>query len=84
MRFFIKRGLVFLGLTVALGLGSATIWPGDTGGGGLTGGHWIALVGFVLTAVFAVVAAASLVMGVIGSAWEVDDFDVNEYLDERK
>ena len=81
MSLFIKRGLVFLSLSVALGLGSATIWPGD---GGLRLGHWVGMAGFFLTALFAIVAAASLVVGVIGSAWKVDDFDVNEYLDEVK
>ena len=83
MSLFIKRGLVFLGLSVALGLGSATIWPGD-GDGGLRLGHWVGMAGFFLTALFAIVAAASLLVGVIGSAWKVDDFDVNEYLDEIK
>ena len=44
----------------------------------------VRLGGFFLTALFAVVSAVSLVLGVVGSAWEVDNFDVNEYLAELK
>ena len=83
MRFMIKRGLVFGALSVVLILGSVGIWPGDTDSG-LSSGHWIAMAGFFLAALFTVVAAVSLVLGVIGSAWEVDDFDLNEYLDDLK
>lgn len=81
MSLFVKRGLVFAVAAVLLGIGAAVLWPGDSDGG-LTSGHWVSLAGFFLAALFAVVAAVSLVLGVIGSAWEVDDFNANEYLDD--
>lgn len=83
MSFMIKRGLVLLVLTVVLVVSAVLIWPGETDDG-LSSGHWIALAGFFLAAVFAVVAAVALVLGVVGSAWEVDNFDANEYLDDLK
>ncbi len=83
MSLFVKRGLVFALGAVLLGLGSVALWPGDSDSG-LTLGHWVSLAGFFLAASFVAVAAASLFLGVIGSAWEVEDFDVNEYLDDLK
>lgn len=83
MSFMIKRGMVFAAVSVLFALGSVGIWPGD-GDAGLSTAHWYALAGFFFAALFAVVSAVSLVIGVVGSAWEVDNFDPNRYLDERK
>ncbi len=63
---------------------SAFVWPGDLNNEPLTWGHRIALVGFLVTAVLLVLGAVLIVLAVVGGAWQVDDFDPNEYLDDMK
>ncbi|MBT8203619.1 MAG: hypothetical protein HKN80_14515 [Acidimicrobiia bacterium] len=84
MSWVARRSLILLGAGVAVGIGSALIWPGDLNNEPMTMGHWVAVGGFLLTAVLLVAAAVLVFLTIIGSAWKVDDFDLNEYLDDMK
>ncbi len=78
------RSLILFGAGIAAGLGSALIWPGDLHNEPMTWAHRVALGGLVLTAALLVLAAVMLFIAVMGAAWKVDDFDVNEYLETMK
>jgi hypothetical protein len=84
MSWHTKRSLILLGLGTAIGVGSVLIWPGDVDNEPMTAAHWVAVGGFLLTAVFLVMAAVAVFFGVMGAAWKVKDFDLDEYLDEMK
>ncbi len=84
MSWLAKRSLILFGAGIATGLASALIWPGDLNNEPMTWGHRIAVGGFLLTAVLLVLAAVMLLFGVMGAAWKVDDFDLNEYLEKMK
>lgn len=73
--------IVFVAALVC-GVVSAIVWPGDLHNEAPTAGHWVAVGGFLLTAVLLVMAAVLVVIAVVQSAWKVDGFDVNEYLDD--
>jgi len=79
-----KRSLILLGLGLAVGIGSAIIWPGNLHNEPMTWGHRIAVGGFLLTAILLVLGAVMLLVAVIGAAWGVRDFDLGEYLDDMK
>ncbi len=84
MSWLTKRSLILLGAGIVTGVASAFIWPGDLNNEPMTWGHRVAVGGFLLTAIFLVLAAVMLLIGVMGAAWKVDDFDLNEYLDDMK
>jgi hypothetical protein len=79
-----KRSLILAGVGIAVGVGSALVWPGDLNGEPMTWGHRVAVGGFLLTAVLLVSAAAMVLIAVTGAAWSVKDFDLDEYLDDMK
>ena len=84
MSWLARRSLILGGLGIAVGVGSAVVWPGDLNNEPMTSGHWVAVGGFLLTAVLLVSAAVMVLMAVTGAAWSVKGFDVDEYLDDMK
>ncbi len=84
MSWLTKRSLILLGAGIVTGVASAFIWPGDLNNEPMTWGHRVAVGGFLLTAIFLVLAAVMLLMAVTGAAWRVKDFDLDEYLDDMK
>ena len=84
MTWLAKRSLILGGLGIAVGVGSAIAWPGDLNNEPMTWGHWVAVGGFLLTAVLLVSAAVMILMAVTGAAWSVKDFDLDNYLDKMK
>jgi RsiW-degrading membrane proteinase PrsW (M82 family) len=79
-----KRSLVLVGVAIAFGVASALIWPGDLNDEPMTWSHWVAVGGFLLTAVLLVSAAAMVLIAVTGASWSVKGFDLNEYLEDMK
>ncbi|MDH3540937.1 MAG: hypothetical protein OEP52_13115 [Acidimicrobiia bacterium] len=84
MSWLAKRALIFAGVAVAVGVASAVGWPGDVNNEPMTGGHWLAVGGFFVTAVLLVVAAVLAGMAVTGDAWRVKQFKLDAYLDDMK
>ena len=84
MTWLAKRSLILGWLGIAVGVGSAIVWQGDLNNEPMTWGHWVAVGGFLLTAVLLVSAAVMVLMAVTGAAWSVKDFDVDNYLDKMK
>jgi L-cystine uptake protein TcyP (sodium:dicarboxylate symporter family) len=80
----LRRALLALVIGIGTGVISAMVWPGDLAGEPMTAGHWIAVGGFLVTAVLLFLAAGLVFVSVIGSAWTVKEFDPNEYLDKMK
>ena len=84
MSWLAKRSLILSGLGIAVGVGSAIVWPGDLNDEPLTWGHRVAVGGFLLTAVILVLAAVMVLIAVTSAAWNVKDFDLNDYLNDAK
>ncbi len=84
MSWLARRSLILGGLGIAVGVASALVWPGDLNHEPMTWGHWVAVGGFLLTAMLLVSAAVMVLMAVTGAAWSVKDFDLDEYLDDMK
>jgi hypothetical protein len=84
MSWLAKRSLILGGLGIAVGIASALVWPGDLNNEPMTWGHWVAVGGFLLTAVLLVSAAVMVLIAVTGAAWSVKNFDLDEYLDDMK
>ncbi len=80
----VKRSLILFAVGIVTGVASAFVWPGDLNNEPMTGAHWVAVGGFLVTAVLLVLAAVMLFFGVTGAAWKVDDFDLDEYFDDMK
>ena len=52
MSWLARRSLILLlGAAIAVGVVSALVWPGDLNNEPMTGAHWVAVGGFLLTAV---------------------------------
>jgi hypothetical protein len=79
-----KRGLILVVAGIVTGIGSAVIYPGDLHNEPMTWAHRIAIVGFLFTAVLLVLGAVMVLLAVVGSAWRVKEFDLDEYLDDMK
>ena len=79
-----KRGLILLTAGVAAGIGSAIIWPGDLNNEPMTWAHRVAVGGFLLTAVLLVLGAVMILLAVTGAAWGVKNFNLNDYLNDKK
>lgn len=84
MSWLVRRSVILLGAGAATGVASVLIWPGDLHDEPMTWGHRIAVGGFLFTAIFLVLGAVMLLIAVVGAAWNVDDFDPGEYLDDMK
>ena len=80
----LRRALLALVIGIGIGAISAMVWPGDLAGEPMTAGHWVAVGGFLVTAVLLFLAAGLVFVSVIGSAWRVKEFDPTEYLDKLK
>ena len=79
-----KRAVILLALGAIVGIGSGVIWPGDTTDEAMTAAHWVAVGGFLLTAALLMMAAGMLFVAVLGDAWKVKNFSLNDYLDRMK
>lgn len=79
-----KRASVVFGLGIATGVISGLIWPGDLNNEPITAGHWVAIAGFLVTAFLLLLAAALVFFAVVGDAWRVKQFDLNDYFDRMK
>lgn len=84
MRRLGKQAIVVLGLGIATGVISGLIWPGDLNNEPMTAGHWVAIAGFLVTAFLLLLAAALVFFAVVGDAWRVKQFDLNDYFDRMK
>jgi len=79
-----KQAIVVLGLGIATGVTSGLIWPGDVNNEPITAGHWVAIAGFLVTAFLLLLAAALVFFAVVGDAWRVKQFDLNDYFDRMR
>ena len=84
MSWLTRRSLVLFAASIVIGAISVLIWPGDLNNEPMTGAHWAAVVGFLLTATFLFMAAVAVFLNVMRSAWNVNKFDLDEYLDDMK
>jgi hypothetical protein len=79
-----RRALLLLAIGAAAGIASALIWPGDVRDDSMTASHWVAIGGFLLTAAFLMMAAGMVFVAVLGEAWKVRNFNLNDYLERMK
>jgi hypothetical protein len=84
MRWLSRRSVLLLGAAIAAGVISVFVWPGDVKNEPITLAHWIAIGGFLLTAVLFVLGAVAMLMAVTGAAWSVKNFDLDDYLNKMK
>ena len=84
MSWLTRRSLVLFAASIVIGAISVLIWPGDLNNEPMTGAHWAAVVGFLLTATLLFMAAVAVFLNVMRSAWNVNKFDLDEYLDDMK
>ena len=79
-----RRAIVLLAIGAVVGVVSGVIWPGDATDGSMSTSHWVAIGGFLLTAAFLMMAAGMALIAVVGDAWKVKRFNLNEYLERMK
>lgn len=85
MSWFTRRGLLLLGVGAAVGVTAGVLWPGDvTDGESMSGSHWLAIGGFVLSVVLLVTGAVAIFLSMVGNAWAVEDFSPTEYLERMR
>ena len=84
MSWFFRRSFLVAAVAIVIGIASVLLWPGDPKGEALSITHWLAIVGFAVTAALLVVAAVSVVLAVVGSTWGASKFDPDEYLEKTK
>jgi hypothetical protein len=84
MRWLSRRSGLLLVAAIAIGVASVLVWPGDVNNEPITLAHWVAIGGFLLTALLFVMGAIAMLMAVTGAAWSVKNFDLDDYLNKMK
>lgn len=85
MRWLTKRGLLLLAAGAVVGVTSGILWPGNVGeGDSITVVHWLAVAGFLIAAALVITASVAIFVAMVGSAWEVKSFNMNDYLERMK
>jgi len=77
----VKRAVLLTGMAVVIGVASGLAWPGDLSGEPMAVVHWLAVGGFLTAAVLLFLAAGLVLFAIVGDAWKVKNFHLNEYLE---